>query len=153
MRFETVLDFVKLPYWKPEKATSAEGAARDLNGTQTMTKDVRSNIDPYEDIFEWLKERGIEKIFTVEVDDEGPEPHTNAAIRKSLKDFKVETWKWKKFDICSETVATAAPNAREVHLYSHGNTSVLRGWAYSPGLGKLKHVSFYIFVRFNKTHP
>ncbi|OJJ42106.1 hypothetical protein ASPZODRAFT_33681, partial [Penicilliopsis zonata CBS 506.65] len=43
----------------------------------------------------------------------------------------------RKFDICSDTIFRAAPGVREVYLYSHGNTAVLRGWAAKDGLAKL----------------
>lgn len=90
------------------------------------------------------------KIFSVEVDDNGPDPHTNTAIRKSLRDwneveksyrdFEIEVWNWKKIDICSETIFNAAPMASKVYLYSSGNTAVLRGWACCSGLPKLSNV-------------
>lgn len=154
MRFETVLDFVKLPYWKPEerkaKQKSIHQAVQEPPEDQKRGDDqiVTVEPDPYVTMFEWLWDSKVRKIFTVEVDDDGSEPHTNAAIRESLRgedpetdpmrDFEIEVWKWKKFDICSETIATAAPNAREVWLYSHGNTAVLRGWACSSGLARLQ---------------
>ena len=56
------------------------------------------------------------------------------------QDFKIEIWKWKKFDICSETIVDAAPMAKEVHLCSSGNTAVLRSWACRSGLPKLSEV-------------
>ncbi|BAE62354.1 unnamed protein product [Aspergillus oryzae RIB40] len=52
-------------------------------------------------------------------------------------DFHVEVWKWKEHDICSDTIFTAAPSARDVYLYSSVNTAVLRGWASESGLCKL----------------
>lgn len=151
MRFEPILDFVKLPYWKPEYAKSSKHTTTDSQDAQAVTtKNEPIKSDPYEAIFEWLRQCKIKKIFTVEVDDDGPEPHTNGAIRNSLKGIQVEVWKWRKFDICTEAVAAAAPNAREVHLYSHGNTAVLRGWAHSPGFSELKHVSLYVVFSSDK---
>lgn len=46
----------------------------------------------------------------------------------------------KEIDMCSETILRAAPTVREVHLYSSGNTAVLRSWVYSPGLRSLSNV-------------
>ncbi len=149
MLFETVMVSVKLPYWRPqhEKSQGQDVAPGHRGG---IGSDVVAVLDPYIAIFQWLHESGVEKIFTVEVDDTGPDPHTNSAIRQSLRgstfhdkfsrDFKIEVWKWKKFDLCSETIVDAAPMAKEVHLYSSGNTAVLRSWACSSGLPKLSEV-------------
>ncbi|POS69591.1 hypothetical protein DHEL01_v212015 [Diaporthe helianthi] len=133
MRFESVLDFVKLPYWKPDKTDLAQ-PKREAPGNSGAAESSEIKPNPYISIFDWLyTECGVKKIFTVDVIDDGSEPHSNAAIRrclrgadsegKQLRDFKVEVWKWKKFDVCSDTVFYAAPAAREVHLYSHGNTA------------------------------
>ncbi|KAK7402652.1 hypothetical protein QQX98_011598 [Neonectria punicea] len=158
MRFEPVLDFVKLPYWKPEDVkprlkllfqSPAHGMPTKSNRQLTGESEADAMIesDPYKGVFRWLWDSGVRKIYTVEVDDDGPEPHTNAAIREAFRgrdpetaptrDFKIDVWKWKKFDICSETIVTAAPTVKEVHLFSHGNTAVLRGWASKLGLPKL----------------
>jgi len=159
MRFETILDYVKLPYWKPkERITqdisvdkSAENTEPKGNLPPGVTDLAKIKPDPYTVIFDWLWNSQVRKIFTVEVDDDGLEPHTNAAIRESFtgetfdskatRDFKVEVWKWKKFDICSDAIVAAAPTAREVHLYSYGNTAVLKSWACLEGLKRLKHAS------------
>lgn len=147
--FETILASVKLPYWSPpsqhasETQTTKEQAETAPNGTTTTS-------EPYTGIFDWLWESKVRKIFSVEVDDTGPEPHSNVAIRRSLRsrmedgtdrDFRVETFKWKKYDICSETVYDAVPSAKEVYLYSTGNAAILRSWACSSGLHKMKDVS------------
>ncbi|KAF9771633.1 hypothetical protein IL306_010721 [Fusarium sp. DS 682] len=99
---------------------------------------------------ELLRENGVHKIFTIEIDDDGEEPHTNAAIREALRgtsengtqerDFGIEVWKWMKFDICSETIFIAAPRVKELHLFSSANTAVLRGWASDSGLPKLQEL-------------
>ena len=149
MLFETVLDSVQLPNWGPkdqhaDKSKSPEEKARPVESGMTEAP------DPYIGIFDWLWESGVRTIFSVDVDDIGPEPHSNDAIRKCLRrpmsddiyhDFNVEIFKWKKYDICSETVFAAAPNAKEVYPYSRGNTAVLRGWACSSGLHKMANVS------------
>ncbi|WQF82580.1 Putative peptidase S8/S53 domain-containing protein [Colletotrichum destructivum] len=157
IRFETVLAFVKLPYWKAQEETrtadevTAPGAGQNLSPNLPSRDEGHKAQDheanPYPAIFDWLWAKGVRKIFTLDVDDDGPEPHTNAAIRKALigedsgsktaRDFRVEVWKWKKFDICAETVAISASRAKEIHLYSHGNIAVLRGWATSVGLAQL----------------
>lgn len=150
VQFETVLDFIRLPYWKDQNQKpqhqSISGGHREGEGVSDGTE----LSDPYTAIFRWLWDGGVRKIFTVEVDDDGRDSHTNAAIRQSLRnwnedeksyrDFEVEVWKWKKFDICTESIFNAAPIANEVYLYSSGNTAVLRGWACCSGLSKLTNV-------------
>ncbi|KAK1839394.1 hypothetical protein CCHR01_17980 [Colletotrichum chrysophilum] len=159
IRFETVLASVTLPYWKPSEdaETAAERTAPEVGQKSSdqshkgrSQKSREQEANPYPGIFDWLWDKGVRKIFTLDVDDDGPESHTNASIREALtgldskdnavcpRDFRVEVWKWKKFDICAETVAIAAPEARRIHLYSHGNTAVLRGWATSNGLARLE---------------
>lgn len=135
------MEFVKLPYWSSQQSSPL--------GSQPSHNDKHSELDPYIYLFEWLWDSGTKKIFRLDIDDVGPEPHTNAGIREALKgnglnksrDFEIEIWEWKKFDICTETIAFAAPEARHVHLWSSSNTAVLRGWASGSGLAKLQYVS------------
>lgn len=160
MQFETVLDFVRLPYWKQQNQKPRD---QDVSGGYRggEVSDGTKVSDPYPAIFRWLWDDGVRKIFTVEVDDDGPDSHTNAAIRQSLRnwnedeksyrDFEVEVWKWKKFDICSESIFNAAPMANEVYLYSSGNTAVLQGWACCSGLPKLMNVGDNIGCGSNMT--
>ena len=149
MQFETVLSHVKLPYWNPQDRKLRDGDV--LGGHRKgVDSDVVEASDPYTGVFEWLWDSGVRKIFTVEVDDDGPDSHTNAAIRQSLRhfipqtetyrDFEIEVWNWKKFDLCSDTILNAAAAVKEVHLYSSGNTAILRSWACSSGLPKLSNV-------------
>ncbi|KAK3291439.1 uncharacterized protein B0H64DRAFT_366705 [Chaetomium fimeti] len=166
MKFETVLAFVELPYWKPKgpqqpEAQPEPSQQQSQDGSNTGTGQTGRpgpQPDPYPALFTWLWSCGVTKIFEIKVDDDGPEAHTDAAIREALlgkgtvedptRNFEVEIWDWKKFDICAETVAYSAPHAREVHLYSHGNTAVLRGWACDSSFAKLTklekiHINIY----------
>ncbi|KAL3254402.1 hypothetical protein ABHI18_008975 [Aspergillus niger] len=43
-----------------------------------------------------------------------------------------------KFDIRTDTIVRVAPGAKEVHLYSHGNTAILRSWASKTGIARLE---------------
>ncbi|KAL7935469.1 peptidase S8/S53 domain-containing protein [Trichoderma chlorosporum] len=145
LKFETTLEFVKLPYWKSHQPPVP--GDQPLNGGY-YGQSLES--DPYIYLFEWLWSSGTRKIFRVDVDDVGPEPHTNAGIRQALRgsssekaatrDFEIETWEWKKIDICTETISVAAPTARHVHLWSSGNTAILRGWGSGSGLAKLQNL-------------
>ncbi|KAG5745481.1 hypothetical protein H9Q70_011824 [Fusarium xylarioides] len=159
MQFESVLEFVKLPYWKPQsrkekQSTSLGDGCQSPHTSKATLMNLRDGESsprdngPYRHIFRLLWESGVHKIFTIEIDDDGEEPHTNAAIRDALRgtsdndtderDFDIEVWKWMKFDICSETIFKAAPRVKELHLYSSANTAVLRGWASESGLPKLQ---------------
>ncbi|KAK0721196.1 hypothetical protein B0T21DRAFT_414384 [Apiosordaria backusii] len=156
-KLETVLDIVRLPYWNktPDKAQRYE-SEESLSGNSKTNEGVDDSRNPHQNpyvhIFNWLWDTcKVRKIFTLDVDDGGMEPHTNAAIRRSLqgpdakfqdepsstRSFDIEVWKWKKFDICSDTLAAAAPKAREVHLFSSGNIAVLKDWASKAGLARL----------------
>lgn len=149
MEFETILDCVALPYWN-QPSHSPNHGRQPSDPVEDVNSRAETEPGPYRAVFDWLWESNIQKILSVDVDDSGSEPHTNAAIRKAFRgekagtdwarDFQVEVWKWKKYDLCSDTIAVSAPSVREVYLFSHGNTAVLKGWASKGGLAKLKQV-------------
>ncbi|KAK3385920.1 hypothetical protein B0H63DRAFT_544419 [Podospora didyma] len=112
--------------------------------------------DPYVGFFDWLWNNcEVRKIMTLDIDDDGPEPHTNAGIRAGLstgeRDFGIEVWKWKKYDMCVDTIVKVAPKVRELHLFSRGNTAVLRGWSCRSGLAKLTELE-KLFVEIYPTN-
>jgi hypothetical protein len=162
MHYEEVLDFVKLPYWEAGGQNAVETDTSKAQNVKTSedslakthkTGNPKSAVvsDPYIAIFEWLWSSKVRKIFTVNVEDDGPNPHSNGAIRQSFgfsddtsHGFEVEIWKWKKFDIDSETIVEAAPTVKQVYLYSSGNTAILRSWACCSGIAKLKNVSVWV---------
>jgi hypothetical protein len=165
MEFETILDCVTLPYWNQLCHRSSHGR-QSAEPVEESNNRADMEVDPYRAIFDWLWESNVRKILSVEVDDSESEPHTNAGIRKAFRgemtetdwarDFKVEVWKWKKFDLCSDTIAVSAPSVREVHLFSHGNTAVLKGWASKSGLAKLEQVALRTISSLTQipiTHP
>jgi hypothetical protein len=97
--------------------------------------------NPYKGVFQWLRQKkGIQKIFKIVVDDLVPYPHTDTAIIAAVKDFDVETWDWRKLDLSSQTILTAAKGTRELYLQSSGNEAVLRGWGCRHGLPLLSDV-------------
>ncbi|KLU84798.1 hypothetical protein MAPG_03834 [Magnaporthiopsis poae ATCC 64411] len=73
IELETILKFVELPYWKPKSLQQNEPRA------------YPTRAGPYPALFSWLSERRVNKIFEVKVDDDGPEPHTDAAILEALR--------------------------------------------------------------------
>lgn len=153
MKFESILEYVSLPCQPPpsDEKPSPEPRERDvynaMNGNLMDDDDRENDDDPYQHIFHWLRKEDVTKIFKVEVDEFGDDPlntnivpHTNKAIRESLRGFDVEILNWKKFDLCSETILDAAAGVKELYLYSSGNTAVLKGWASEDGIGKLQKV-------------
>ena len=74
------------------------------------------------------------------MDDNKDPSHSDQIIEESLKGFDVEVLDWFKFDLCSETILEAAPDVKEVHLYSSGNNAVLQAWSGCDGLKKLTKV-------------
>ncbi|KAI0535187.1 hypothetical protein GGR58DRAFT_480213 [Xylaria digitata] len=128
-RFETALEYVSL---RRDLPTANAGSAL----AQGAKKQERN---PYRGVFEWLhKERDVEKIFSIIVEDMDPDPHTDESILAALKPFKIEKWDWRKFDICSQTILDAAPDLRELHLQCSGNNAVLRSWSCKHGLQQLQ---------------
>lgn len=156
MQLETVLELVRLPNWKPDGAEPYRSKLKSLSESNTSSA-VPIYPDPYIGIFDWLWAKcEVRKIMTLEVDDSGPEPHTDYAIRRALRgpnqdpnqgsnqrderDFEVEVWKWQKFDMHVGTIVAAVPQAREVHLFSRGNITVLQGWSCRSGLAMLTNL-------------
>lgn len=89
-------------------------------------------------LFEFLRSKGVKRVIRVIVDDKEQPAHSDEAIERALGGLDVEIWDWRKYDLCTETVVTAAPHTREVSLYWSGNNAVLRGWSEPGGLALLK---------------
>ncbi|PNP59103.1 hypothetical protein THARTR1_01351 [Trichoderma harzianum] len=94
----------------------------------------------YKEIFDWLKKKKVERVFEVIIEDDLSTPHEDETIIETLKTFGVETWNWKKYDICIDTISQAAPNVSTVYLYTSGNNAVLRGWSDETGLRTLQQL-------------
>lgn len=84
--------------------------------------------------------KGVTTVLRIVVEDLEGQPHTDMAIEKSLRGKGVETWDWRKIDMCPEVIHQAAPNVRRLHLYWSGRNVVLRGWSEESGLRQLKHL-------------
>lgn len=125
--FESVLEYVALP--KPPITGANRKLERDAYGFL---------------LSDWLRiECGVKKIFEIYVEDSVEFPHSDTSIIRHLKDFDIEIWKWRKLDICTTTIAKAAPNVRKVYLACNSKQSVLKGWLCDAGLPQLKKVSSY----------
>ena len=127
-KFESVLSYIRLPPRKLSTMPIVQGKETD-------------DLETYEDIFKFLREEGVRKIFTVIVNDLTGQPHTDEMIINLLKGFEVEHWEWKKLDMNIETILRTAPHVKTVSLHSSGSYSALQGWACETGLITLKNVS------------
>lgn len=127
--FETVLSYVQLPPRQFTASPSAQGGELDT-------------LENYARIFNFLmKDRKVQKIFKIIVNDLIGQPHPDEMITRLVYDFGVEYWDWKKLDMNIETILEAAPNVKEVSLHSSGIYSALQGWASEGGLIVLPKVS------------
>ena len=149
-RFDTALEYVSLR--QDEKEASGS------NPTTPTSSLITQERNRYQEVFEWLRmwERDqnskVEKIFKVVVDDLGPSPHTDQAIRTALQPFDVEILDWRKLDLSSQTILEAAKGTRKLFLHSSGNEAVLRSWGCKHGLAELKEVSLHVLYTMRERH-
>lgn len=92
-------------------------------------------------IFKWLRTCHVTKVLKVTVVDNQEPSHSDEAIETCVRGLDIRSWKWYKFDLCSDVLESAAPNLQDATLYSSGNNAVLLGWSSSAGLAKLQMVS------------
>jgi len=85
--------------------------------------------------FEWLrKEKKVDRILKVIVDDSKSPPHSDEAIELCLKGFGVEHLDWSKPDLDPDTICNASTEIVELVLHWGGNNAVLRAWSDPEGL-------------------
>ena len=137
---EDSLQFVRIPHLiiKPTPPPPlANGTADDplMKSMEPIPlKDLAVGRTDLGIIFRWLRnDAEVEKIIKLIVDDLHHPAHSDEEIERAVKPFKVEIWDWRKIDLCCETIAEAAPNARQVKLYWSGNNAVLCGWSDPEG--------------------
>lgn len=140
-KFESILRYVDLPRLSVESTNEVS----PLSNTQSRTRNSRQQSDgivrrSFGEVFDWLYKHGVRKIIRIAVEDDEDTPHSDELIEKTLQRFDVEVWDWKKFDLCSETILEAAPNVKDLSLYSSGNKAVLRSWSSEDGLKELQSV-------------
>ncbi|PWY74518.1 subtilisin-like protein, partial [Aspergillus sclerotioniger CBS 115572] len=130
--FEDTLRLVHLPKLEP------------LSFTTPARKPGKTDIEKvFENLF-----NDVTKIFKVTVDDLCDPPYQDAAIKECLKGKNIETWDWKKLDMCPDVIFEAAPGLTKLHLYWSGRNVVLHGWM---GLCRLGHVE-KIIVHVEQKH-
>lgn len=130
LEFEDILQYVHIPKFKPSQPPQRRSNKR-------LPKRSPEDI---ERIFQSEKLEGVKTILKIVVEDLEEPPHTDTAIERFLKPKGVETWDWKKVDICPEVIQQAAPTVRHLNLYWSGRNAVLRGWSEQEGLRRLKQL-------------
>ncbi|RYP93507.1 hypothetical protein DL770_000391 [Monosporascus sp. CRB-9-2] len=126
LKFENILQYVALRRMELEKKVIQKPPKPSGKGRRDMVF-----------IFDFLRKKSVDRVIRIIVDDTLEPAHSDEAIEDALRDLKVEIWDWRKMDLCTETIFTAAPDAREVYLYWSGNNAVLRGWSEPEGLNRL----------------
>ena len=128
-----MLRYVALPAINFQKE-AASVAERSPKGRRYGKDDVMR-------LFDYLRiQKGVKRVIRVIIVDTETPSHSDEAIEHALKDLKVETWDWRKYDLCTESIFRAAPEVEELNLYWSGNNAVLRSWCEPDGLPKLKQL-------------
>ncbi|KAK6362730.1 hypothetical protein TWF730_000186 [Orbilia blumenaviensis] len=151
LKFESILKYVALPSLSFEmddgsitKRSSSYGRdtkdmAKESSNHTTARKGRKGRqkgLTNMQIIFDWLRERGVQKIIKVIIVDNGDVAHSDEAIENCLKGFDVEIWNWKRVDLGADVIQYAAgTSVKEISLYSSGNNAVLTGWSGPDGLG------------------
>ncbi|KAF5020073.1 hypothetical protein F66182_7915 [Fusarium sp. NRRL 66182] len=121
LQFDRVLQYVAFPEIKFEG--------------QEQTSDPRyAGRGDMMFFFDWLKQKGVNKIIKVIVEDMESPSHSDEAIEKALKPFDVEILDWRRVDLDPTSLSEIGQCLREVRLYWSGRNSVLRAWSEPGGL-------------------
>ncbi|KAL6796585.1 peptidase S8/S53 domain-containing protein [Trichoderma sp. SZMC 28012] len=137
LKFENILQHVALPNLLP--STDSWQTIGNDHKILPRSHKLRKPIH-YKEIFDWLTEKGVKRVFEIIIEDDLLTPHEDETIIETLKTFGVETWNWRKYDICIDTISQAAPNVSTLYLYTSGNNTVLRGWSDETGLRTLQRL-------------
>ena len=134
LQFERMLKYVAFPKVQIEKRSvpAHKGKPAKLDGKTDGKGRKDMTI-----MFDFLRTKGVKRIIHVMVADQEGIAHSDEAIESALRDFEVEIWDWQRFDICTETIAWAAPGVEQAHLYWSGNNAVLWGWSEKDILDKM----------------
>lgn len=90
--------------------------------------------------FQWLSDKGVRHIISVQVYDYGPSPHADECIENALSRFEIESLDWRKVDLDPRTIRQACPKLRELTLWWSGNNTTLRAWSEPAGLSSMPHL-------------
>ena len=143
LRFESTLQYVALPNLLTSTANVLDGTITDEGKEMERSTPIH-----YKKVFDWLREaRHVQEILRIIVEDDLEHPHDDQTIEEAITGLGVEVWDWRKYDISSETIHTAAPDVKEIYLYTTANNAVLWGWSDEDGLRKLKNVRQVFYAR------
>lgn len=135
--FEDTLKYVLLPNIRVDKPAAA--VSKFLS--RSTAKDTGKGRDDYTVIFDWLRSKGVKRIFNLYIDDSEEPSHSDETIERALQGIEVlKVWDWQRTDLSSEVIVKAAPSVSQVNLYWGGNNAVLRSWSESEGLNQLKNL-------------
>ncbi|KAK4209225.1 intracellular serine protease [Rhypophila decipiens] len=150
LQFEDALQYVAIPKIRIEDDNTGDKSnisSSRRSGRGQSYKDGSGRHDLVQ-VFTTLRQKGVRTVIRAMVDDSFTPPHTDEAIEEALRGMDVQIWDWKKTDLSTEVIYTAAPRVREVHLYWSGNNTVLRGWSEGEGLKKLTELrSLHLHVQ------
>lgn len=107
---------------------------------------VEKQWESLQAIFAMLRRRGVRKILKLRVQDNPYRPCSDEVIESCLDGFDVRYLDWNRPDLCADVILAKAPKVVELWLYSSGSNAVLRGWAGSTGLCRLRRVCSHKLV-------
>jgi hypothetical protein len=94
-----------------------------------------------EEVLSWLSKcKGVKKIQELRVDDSFHRPHSEESIEAAILPFDVEVMKWRRADLSIASILKAAPNVRDLRLYSSGNWATIDHWIGPTGFQMLPKV-------------
>jgi hypothetical protein len=137
LKFENILQYVQIP---PHPFRTNENSLPAPDISETKPGEKGTGRRDFDHIFDILRQKGVKKVMKLFVDDDDVCPHSDEVI-ENLKTFKIEVFHWKKMDLSSVVLKSAAAHARTLYLFSSGNHSVLRDWSSCDGLNQLGLVS------------
>ena len=140
--FTSVMSEVVLkvePILPPQEINKEGDENAPPNTSPDSTPLLNYNEIYLKEIFDAIREKKVEKILKVTVEDDIGNPCTDEVIEYCLSDLDVRYLDWRKPDLNPDVVLRAAPNVVGLKLYSKCNTA-LRGWAAPNGLCNLNLV-------------
>ncbi|KAG5772698.1 hypothetical protein H9Q72_001198 [Fusarium xylarioides] len=147
LEFEEILQYVHIPA-NPFQSDTSQTHEKQIASYSTSDGVGRRDFSK---IFDVLKDKkGVRKIIQLIVDDDTEYPHQDEVI-ESISEFNVEQLDWRKMDLSSRLLKTAAANATHLHLYSSGKECTLREWSGCDGLNQLpslRKLNLTIYWRF-----
>lgn len=87
------------------------------------------------------KDKGVENIIYLRVEDDSECPHTDKAIISALKGFEIDILDWTKPDLCPKTIQDACSKVRKLHLTWSGLNGMLLAWGGRDGLANLRNLT------------